>query len=152
MQKCTMILVSLVLLSCNPTFADTKPSRSECIIGFNLDWSDVRADRRDIANSIAEVNRTQRIDTLAALRFAPHQSVLYLMFKNDCEKKEEMASAQIEIWRENGLDLPAFEQINDPIIPSPRTIDVTGPHWRDGQRDIMPLLNRKPRAQDLQEL
>lgn len=128
----------LSILACSPTVAQGKPTRSECIIGFRLDWSQVPIDRRDIANAIAETNRTERIETLAGLAFQASHSELYLMFRSGCEAKAQLASEQIDRWRRKGLNLPDFEQIQDPIIPSTETIDIQGPHWRDGLPDGIP--------------
>src|SRR3546814_4254527 len=75
------------------------------------------------------------MEALAATMFQAQHTELYLMFKSDCQKKEEMASWLIASWRKQDLNLPEFERIPDPIIPSTKTINVRGPHWRDEQPD-----------------
>lgn len=138
MHRTNFILASAIALAALPVLAEIKPSRSECIIGFRLDWSEVSADRRDVTNSMAVVNRTERVDSLAGLQFGRDQSELYLIFKNDCERKEKLALEQIAYWRKADLELPRFDRIEDPIVPSTKTIDIGGPYWRDGQPEGIP--------------
>jgi hypothetical protein len=57
---------------------------------------------------------------------------LYLQFREDCDRKAELAAALIAVWRSEGLDLPTFVRLPEPILPSTQTIDLEGPHWRDG--------------------
>lgn len=61
---------------------------------------------------------------------------LYLQFRRDCEKKQEFAAQVMAFWQSMGLDLPQFERIEEPIVPSTDTIEVWGPSWRDVPADI----------------
>jgi hypothetical protein len=56
---------------------------------------------------------------------------LYLQFRRDCERGAALAADVIAYWQSQGLELPHFERINEPIVPSPDTIEVWGPSWRD---------------------
>lgn len=132
-------LISFVALSGNGfANSDYKPTRSECIVGYELDWGNVKKDRRDVVNSIAALQHTMRVDSLAGLRFTPSQVALYMIFWSDCGKKWEMSSSQLDVWRENGIELPEFKRIEGLILPSLDTIDVQGPYWRDGQPNKLP--------------
>jgi hypothetical protein len=106
-----------------------KPTRTECIIGFNLDWSDVRANRSDVRNALDRPFGQNRIEALAAMFISRDGLRLYLQFAHNCHEKQQMANALIAFWRSQGLDLPRFVRIEDPIVPSPSTIDVRGPAW-----------------------
>jgi hypothetical protein len=103
-----------------------KPSRSECIIGFYLKWDKV-ADPSYVRNSMVLPSGSQRIEALKALMLSLDGSRLYLQFAPDCHKKQQMAASLVSFWRSQGLDIPEFEGINEPIIPSTETIDVQGP-------------------------
>jgi len=118
--------------------ATAKPSRSECIVGYRLDWSNLHKNRGDVANSIAAANRPLADETLAGLMFQKHHSELYLIFRTGCENKVAKAAKLFDGWREKGIDLPDFARIPDPIIPSTRTLDIQGPYWRDGVPDGIP--------------
>ena len=109
-----------------------KPTRSECTIGFRLDWSGVATQHNLVRNEMDGPSGAERIEPLTAMGFTLDRSALFLLFKSDCDSKQEMAAALIKYWRSKSLDLPAFERIPDPITHSPSTIDVHGPHWSDG--------------------
>ncbi len=109
-----------------------KPTRSECTIGFRVDWTNVVTQHNLVHNEMFDLLRTTKTTSLAAMGFDESSSRLYMLFKSDCGKKREMAADLIDFWHSKGLDLPTFERIPDPIIHSPSTIDVRGPHWSDG--------------------
>ena len=130
-------LACLTLLAASASgYAESRPARSECIVGFSLDWSKVKADRHEVRNSLyIGPEGRQRIVALAATAINRDGTRLYLQFRRDCEKKQEMAAEVMRFWRSKGLDLPTFERINEPIAPSPDTIEVWGPSWRDGPQE-----------------
>jgi len=139
MMARTVVLLSIIgIILAFPVFADSSsigngstPTRSECIIGFNLDWSEVVADHHTVRNSFGDRPAgEQRIRALAAMTISVDGTRIYLQFKMECEKRLEMAAALIDFWRSEGLDIPVFMRIKDPIIPSPDTIDARGPYWR----------------------
>ncbi len=123
-------LIWLALTGC-----DERPTRSECIIGFTMDWSKVKADRNDVRNSMFWPEGSQRIEPLAGTAISLDGTRLYLQFAHDCDDKEEMAEALMAYWRAEGLDLPKFARIDEPIVPSTETIDQRGPSWSDGWPD-----------------
>lgn len=128
----TFVFFCMAWLILGRTDAAEKPTRSECIAGFRLDWSQVKSNRHDVRNSFAHLPLgSQRIVRITALAISQDGSQLYFQFKNNCEKKAEMAAILIEYWRSEGLDLPRFERIGGTITPSTETIDVRGPDWRD---------------------
>ena len=138
MRLLPLTAICLALTAATPAPVQSNPSRSECMVGYRLDWTNVQEDRADVANSIAEANRPLADRTLASLMFQEKHSELYLIFKEGCGEKASKASALFDGWRKNGVDLPDFRRIPDPILPSLRTLDVRGPYWRDGQPDGIP--------------
>jgi len=117
-------------------YTDSRPTRSDCIVGFRLDWSQVKADRHEVRNSLhLGFEGAQRIGTSAAIAISLIGAHVYLQFPRDCDKKEELAAEVIAFWRSKGLDLPRFERIEEPIVPSTKTIEVWGPSWRDEPED-----------------
>lgn len=109
-----------------------KPTRSECTIGFRLDWSGVATQHNLVSNEMDGPSGVEKINPLTAMGFTLDHSALFLLFKNDCDRKQEMAANLIDYWRSKGLDLPTFDRISDPITHSPWTIDIRGPYWSDG--------------------
>ena len=68
---------------------------------------------------------------LAGMTLKPDVSRLFLQFASRCDEKERLAADLIGFWRSKGLDLPTFERLVGPIVPSPDTIDLRGPYWAD---------------------
>lgn len=68
---------------------------------------------------------------LAAMHLKIDGSEIYFQYLRQCEDKQKMASDLISFWRSKNLDLPIFERLAEPIVPSPDTIDRRGPYWRD---------------------
>jgi hypothetical protein len=73
----------------------------------------------------------QRIEAFAASTINPDGTRMYLQFKRDCDKKQDLAAQVIAFWQSKSMDLPRFERIDEPIVPSLDTIEATGPSWRD---------------------
>lgn len=122
----------LALFASVSAVADERPTRSECIIGYALDWTGVKADLHEVRQAMFDwPPGDERIGPVAGMSLKPDGSRLYLQYRSRCEKKQQMAIALIGFWRSKNLDLPAFKRLPDPIIPLPRTIDLKGPDWRD---------------------
>ena len=114
------------------TDATEKPTRSECIVGFNLDWSQVKSDRHDVRNSFRDwPSGSRRIVNLTAMSISLDGSRIYFQFRNDCYKRDEMAATLIGYWQSKACISQGSERIERTITPSTRTIDVRGPSWRD---------------------
>jgi hypothetical protein len=129
----TLILASIAFVFLLPAMAGPKPTRSECIIGYKMDFSDVKADPADIRNSLDfRHDNAAWWEILAGYGFNMDGTRLYLQFARDCDKKAEMTEELIEFWRSKELELPKFERLKEPIIPSPWTIDIQGEAWIDG--------------------
>jgi hypothetical protein len=132
MSRCKLSFVGLIILLLAAGCSDSRPTRSECIIGFRLDWSKVAADQHAIRNSLGlRPIGDQRIVALSGMAITPDGKELYLQFNRDCDEKAGMAAALIAFWRSEGLDLPVFNRLAEPIVPSTRTMDLKGPDWRD---------------------
>jgi hypothetical protein len=128
----SLSLTCLTLVSATTGHADTRPTRSECIIGFRLDWSQVKADRHEVHNALSlGPEGMQKIEARPAIKQSLDGTRLYFQFERNCETKQDLAAGAIAFWRSKGLDLPRFERIEEPIVPSPETIEVWGPAWRD---------------------
>jgi hypothetical protein len=125
----SIVVCSFILIAAAAA-AEQKPTRSECIIGFRLDWSQVK-DELASNNAMGSPTGDKRIEALAGMMKSLDGERLYLQFRSDCDRKLEMALRVIDLWRSEGIDLPKFERILDPIMPSTRTIDLRGPAWRD---------------------
>lgn len=129
-------LMCLTLVSNSSGHADPRPMRSECIIGFQLDWSQVKAGRHGVRNSLhLGPEGAQRIKAQPAIAISQDGTRLYLQFRHDCEKKQDLAAEVMAFWQSKALDLPRFERIRGPIAPSPDTIEVWGPSWKDRPQD-----------------
>ena len=72
--------------------------------------------------------------------FSFDRARLYFQYQRNCEMKAELASAIIAYWQAQGLSLPKFVRIPDPIKPSIQEIDVQGPYWSDSDGVINPEL------------
>ncbi len=109
-----------------------RPTRSECIIGYSVDWSVVKADHNEVRNAFTTTPGGHRLfHALSAMGISDAGDRLYLQFNRDCGNKQNYAEKLINRWKSDGLDIPKFTRIPDPIVPSPKTIDVAGRYWRD---------------------
>lgn len=133
-------LVSCLAFVCILVFAyeintispdSTKPTRSECIAGFELDWSKVKSDKWDIANQWRRPLGAHTIKPLSLMSLTEDRSRLYFVFAEDCDKKREMAAAVIDYWATLSGEMPRFVWIAGPIIPSLQTVEFEGRYWRD---------------------
>ncbi len=127
--------VTLVLIAANsilPAAGEERPTRSECIVGYTLDWSSVGSDPYTVREEMFDWLPSHR-DTanLAAMVVKPDGSQIFLQYLARCGERRQMASDLIGYWRSKGLDLPRFQRLPEPILPSPDTIDRRGPYWRD---------------------
>ncbi len=130
MRVIVLLVASLFAVA---AYADQLPSRSACIVGFTMDWSGVKADPHAVRNAFtATPNWTRPIKSLTGMTI-PDASHIYFQFSRDCDKKEMLARGLIAIWRNMGIDVPRFDRIPDPVIPSTDTIDIRGDAWSDGQ-------------------
>ena len=109
----------------------TKPTRSDCIAGFELDWSNVKSSRWDIANQWGRPLGAHTIEPLTIVALHSDRSRLYLVFVEDCDKKREMAQSVIDYWASVSSEMPRFIWIEGPIIPSSKTVEFEGRYWRD---------------------
>lgn len=111
------------------------PTRSECIIAYNLIWSVEMDERHDAIEAMFPPQRGfDSIVPLAGVSAPTDRKRLYLQFGKDCAQKENFAEIMIEYWRSKHIKgLPEFYRIPDPIYPSMATIDLRGDSWSDGR-------------------
>ena len=121
-----VLLTSMLACSQEPR---QKPSRSECIVGFRLDWSGVRANRSDVINSLDVSPELFQSVSLATMS-TPDSDHLYLQFYNKCQNRHELAAQLLSHWQ-GQEPTPRFVLIDEVICPSPMTIDARGTHWSD---------------------
>lgn len=109
-----------------------KPSRSDCITGFSVDWSRLQEDRHDVKNRMRiRPYELGELGPLAAIVWAHTGGEVYLQYSEDCSRKADFAQRLMSLWKDRGMNLPIFSRIDDPIVPSTSTIDVRGDAWRD---------------------
>jgi hypothetical protein len=123
----TLITSVSIVASC----ALAKPTRSECIAGFHIDWSDVRSDHVAATNQLDIPERPQLIPNLAGIAFSSDLSKMYVQFMRNCEQKYSLSDQLIRVWRNQKKILPHFERMREPVVPSPQTIDLQGSYWKD---------------------
>lgn len=124
-----MAFISMFFVSIS-AISEEKPTRSECIVGYALNWTKVKADSNLVRIQMATWRTGDRnISELAGMTMKPDGSRLYLQYRSRCEDRTRMSADLIGIWESMGLDLPAFERLPDPIEPSTDTIDLRGPDW-----------------------
>lgn len=127
-----LLTILATLLGTEPGVSDERPLRSDCIIGYALDWTHVNTDQYEVRESMFDLlSMHGDAPKLAAMHLKIDGSEIYFQYLQQCEDKQKMASDLIVFWRSKGLDLPVFERLPDPIVPSPDTIDRRGPYWRD---------------------
>ncbi len=121
----------LVILACACTQpSQARPSRSDCIVGYWIDWTGVRADRADVINSLNISADLQRAVSLAGVA-APDTEHLYMQFSGRCSDRFELAAQVVRTWKQSVDPMPRFMRMDGVISPSPQTIDIRGPHWSD---------------------
>jgi hypothetical protein len=122
-------LLLVALLSAADTYAQPLPSRSDCIVPYKLDWSGIFRNPHDMLNSFEIPHQLAERLALAGMT-TPTTEVVYLQFTEECDARVAKAEQIISRWRQIP-DAPKFERMNVRVQPSPRTIDIRGPHWRD---------------------
>ena len=139
----TLFALAIFYLASNSLIADERPTRSECIVGFALNWAQVKSDPREVRREMYYWRpRHVNAPELAGTSMKPDGSRIYLQYRRHCEEKQQMAADLIGFWRSQGLDLPEFERLPEPIIPSTDTIDFRGPEWRDPETPVLDLQDR----------
>jgi hypothetical protein len=120
-----------VLLAMSPFLvsAESRPTRSECIVGFDLDWSRV-SDIHSAKISLFAIPPDSFPD-LAGFGFDKTGTRFYLQFKRNCSDKTRMSNDIIGYWQKKSVSVPVLKRINDIIVPSLETIDLSGPYWAD---------------------
>jgi hypothetical protein len=111
------IAVLLFAMGDNMVAANTLPARTECIVGFDLDWSKVRTDALAIRNAMNVPPWDRwRVGPLAAIVISSDGSHMYLQYERDCEDRSELADKLILYWKERNPRLPEFRHIEGPIF------------------------------------
>lgn len=134
MIACLLLTFLLAPLPSTAVLASGKPSRSECIAGYRIEWPDLARDRHGIVNSIADDGFRRSVPDsglIAAIAFNENHTALYFQLVRECQRKWEVSQAFLDAWKGAKEDVPLFSGISGVIVPSPSTIDVQGEYWRD---------------------
>ena len=92
----------------------------------------MRTDAREVNEAMFDwPYGDERLGPLAGMTATPDGSQIYLQYRRHCDRKQEFAVLLMDFWRSEGIDLPRFQRLPEPIEPSPGTIDIQGPDWRD---------------------
>lgn len=127
-MKAAILLTFAALLPVCPALA--KPTRAECIVGYQLDWTPVKVKRADVLNQMEIPNDLARRVALAGASFGTGDAV-FLQFSQGCEAKSAKAAEILGYWQTKTRQLPTFVPITESIRPGLQTIEIRGPHWRD---------------------
>lgn len=127
MKAVTLLTVAALLPACA---AGAKPTRSECIVGYQLDWRSVHAERADVLNQMEIPHDLSRRVALAGASFGTGD-VVFFQFSQGCDTKTEKAAEILAYWKDKLRKLPDFVPITGAVRPGLQTIELVGPHWRD---------------------
>ena len=119
--------------SASPERSPVLPTRSECISYFSVSWVSESFDEIEKAHSfLNDIIRT-RVDNLplAGLMFGNREQNYYVQYSARCQQKAELTEELLRRWRLAFPNLPSTVLGNERVTPSTKTIQVTGPAWRD---------------------
>jgi hypothetical protein len=140
-MKAAVLTLGLLVVAAVGFLELNKPRARDCIAGFHVDWSGI--ENRDYVRDRLYDGYVHRFlkqqVTFAALHdfaFQDDDRRFYMLFNKNCttQAKAAIASLYFEFWRSEGLRLPRFEPIPEPILPSPFSTISAGVgrrHWRD---------------------
>ncbi|MFC3676769.1 hypothetical protein [Ferrovibrio xuzhouensis] len=135
-DRAVSALLGLLLVLMVGWAADSqaKPRRADCITGYDLDWSSVSEERHDVLRQMSDLLRGSGWPagtSMGGVMFQDDWSRIYFQFSENCDRKWEQSEGFFHAWFAKGIRLPEHHRIAEPIQPSPNTIDLVGPHWRD---------------------
>jgi hypothetical protein len=133
-----LVVVMSILLVMTSTVAAAKPTRTECIIGYDVDWTGI-ADQRAVRAAILEFVKHK-----AAATFSSDVSKFYAQYREQCDEKQQISEDMFHALQSKGLVLPKFNRIPDPIEISPSTIDLKGLSWSDTAPTSTDVTGRYP--------
>lgn len=136
-----LVAVMSIVLVMTSTVAAAKPTRAECIIGYKLDWSEVK-NPTEVRDAIIRLAKAEQL--LAWATYTPDWSEFYMQYKERCDNKREMAEEMIRSLQVQGFASPRMDRIPDPIKISSSTIDLPGPEWSDPHSPISEVPGRYP--------
>jgi hypothetical protein len=132
------LIALAVLASASVTFEPhpQKPARSDCIVGVDLEWSQIPVQEQNhIRNTMFTWRKSEAYflakNLLRGISLTEDGSRIYFQFSSDCAQKKEMAITLLKFWQSSGQPFPAYRLVGDPITPSPSTIDLCNDEWRD---------------------
>jgi hypothetical protein len=107
------------------------PERVDCIAGAELMWDRDDIDRVAVLNQIGDVFNLVLAFPVAA-EAVQERRYVYMIFTENCEAKDLMMEQIMEVLRHSIDAFPGYRIIQEPIFPSPRTIQAWGDEWSDG--------------------
>jgi hypothetical protein len=123
-----LVASCLVLWACRSTQAQLY-TRTDCIAGIQLEWPFDGADKVDVLNELVHQRDLRKKYHVAGESVS--EGVIYVQFNANCEQKSRMITALAHEWRGRINGFPNVRLITHPVEPSPSTIDIRGPYWKD---------------------
>jgi hypothetical protein len=105
--------------------AGSQAEPDPCIAGAVLDLTGLNEARRvEVANQFAGTVARDSSRSLGGV--AVQSDRVYFQFRKQCDRKQELVVAILQRMAEADPDFPKYVLIEDPIAPSPNTMDLNG--------------------------
>jgi hypothetical protein len=124
-----LLSVLLALVFASFAMASSLPSRAECIVAYEMNWSASHRPPGDVLNAL-EIPRELATQLNLAGIATPSYVELYLQFTRQCELGRANAARIVAQWSKVP-GAPSFRALPGHVVPGPTTIDIRGPHWRN---------------------
>ncbi|MEJ1415510.1 MAG: hypothetical protein RNU03_01275 [Candidatus Sedimenticola sp. (ex Thyasira tokunagai)] len=130
-----LLPVVFLLQGCNSSDeSEAVYSRSDCIVRVDLYWPDTFSydDKVDVTNEIRIPASLRGIAAGYAIPVKGEPDLIYIQyFPQGCDKKHDLSEKFFNELRSKINDFPSFVISKDLILPSTRTIKLTGSAWKD---------------------
>ena len=142
MKKTWKTLIIVTALLGTTIFAksenkDEKYTRQQCIVKVDLLWeyseqNQIESIIKSIFASFEKTAELSFIDNMPSYVVPwKNRNVLYLQFRNNCEKRIEMAHKFLSEASKRIEKHPSYIVKKDIVEPHPSTIYITGEHWKN---------------------
>ena len=130
--KLRLAFLGIVAFSVSFVQATERPSRRDCIVKFDVDWSKfATADVEDANRRLARIVflRSKEIPIAGAIYGGVGRSY-YFQFHAQCPGRYKMTRQILAVWKRDGSVGDAAVS-SERVEPSTHTIDIVGDRWRD---------------------
>lgn len=126
-----LAFAAIIVLATSPStaMAEQLPTRSDCIAGYKIGWSNT--EQRRAVRNLLTINPEVALRIPVSGTANPDGDHIYFQFANRCEERFVFSQEIIQDWKLKIPQAPAFDPIAGQIVPSTKTIDLSGPHWSD---------------------